>query len=188
MNEASFSRFLIDQRIAIVHFSHFAVMNHAVEFPVDLHHAIDNYQAETRSCCAIWPRHQMPLPGSVGVIFEPSLAHVLSVLPIDAGSSDVSGSEYSGGSPPSEEAILESFNVPFFRYNEWRVRGAKPIGIFVDNPHNIQVKKKELFSVCGETTEQIVCKEIPFSAVVDAFPTLPIYTIGPDGLIDLRVS
>lgn len=91
MDSATFKRLLNDRKIAVVHFSHHAVMGHSVAFPDDLTHAINNYLCETRSCCALVPGHKMELPGSVGVIFEPDLDHVISVLHDDSGSSDYGG-------------------------------------------------------------------------------------------------
>ena len=73
MDESKFHTFLTERDVVIVHFSHFAVMGQYVEFPDDLKHAITFYQSETRSCCALWPGHKMELPGSVGVIFRPTL-------------------------------------------------------------------------------------------------------------------
>ncbi|MHB1401709.1 MAG: hypothetical protein ACYCWB_04835 [Thiobacillus sp.] len=130
----------------------------------------------------------MALPGSVGVIFNPTFEQVLSVLPYDSGSSDFGGSENSGGHAPSEQTILASLNVPTGRYNEWRVRGAEPVGIFVANINEICVKKKTQLSLHGETFEDIGCTNITISSVLVAFPTLPVYTMGPDGLSDIRAN
>jgi len=188
VDETAFSKFLIDRSVMVVHFSHFGVMGHAVEFPVDLKHAIDNHQTETRSCCALWPGHKMNLPGAVGVIFKPTFAQVISVLPDDSGSSDFSGSENSGGYTPSEETVIESLDVPVGCYNEWRVRGAEPIGIFVANPNDIYVKTRMKIPMCGDLIDPIGSAKVPLSVVFDAFPLLPIYTMGTDGLITLRGS
>jgi hypothetical protein len=186
MDESKFQKLLSDRGIAIVHFSHFAIMGHSVEFPCDLQHAIDFYQSETRSCCAIWPQHGMDLPGSVGVIFRPTFRQVLSVLPDDSGSANFGGSESSGGYLPSEETILASLDVRVGSYNEWRVKGAEPVGIFVANTSAVCAKKKTQLSIPGESFEAIGCTSIPISAVLAAFPTLPIQTMVPDGLQDVR--
>jgi hypothetical protein len=186
MDETKFNKLLDDRGVVIVHFSHFAVMRHAVEFPIDLQHAIQNYQSETRSCCALWPGHKMELPGSVGVIFKPTFTQILSVLPDDSGSSDFEGSENSGGHAPSEETIADSLNVPFGRYNEWRIRGAEPIGIFVANPDNISAKKKSRISLDGELIEEIGSPNISLFDVTNAFPSLTIYTMGANRLSPLQ--
>jgi hypothetical protein len=36
------------------------------------------------------------------------------------------------GVSPEENAILESLQAPSGMYNEWRILGAKPIGIFAN--------------------------------------------------------
>jgi hypothetical protein len=188
MEEIKFKNLLSERGIVIVHFSHLASMAHPVAFPTDLRHAIESYRDETRSCCALWPGHHMDLPGSVGVIFDPAFAHVVSVLGNDSGSSDYGGSENSAGCPPSEGAILDSLAVPFGGYNEWRVRGAEPIGIFVANPHDVCVKQSIPINVCGQLHNEIACIGVPLSVVVDAFPSLPIYTMGKHGLINIAAG
>lgn len=93
MDESKFQEFITGRCVVIIHFSHFAKMAHAFEFPADLQHAISSFQSETRSCCALWPKHGMDLPGSVGVIFKPTFDQVLSVLSDDSGSTDYGGAE-----------------------------------------------------------------------------------------------
>ncbi|WP_347990133.1 hypothetical protein [Methylomonas sp. AM2-LC] len=186
MDESKFQKLLTERGVVIVHFSHFAVMGHYVEFPDDLEHAIAFYQSETRSCCAFWPRHNMNLPGSVGVIFRPRFEQVLSVRADDSGSSDFGGAENSGGHAPSEQTILESLNVTAGRYNEWRVRGAEPVGIFVANTNDIYAKRKTQLSHNGETFEEIGYTNIAISSVFEAFPEMPIFTMRAGELFCIR--
>ena len=186
MDESKFHKLLTERDVVIVHFSHFAVMGQYVEFPDDLEHAITFYQSETRSCCALWPGHIMEPPGSVGVIFKPTFEQVLSVLADDSGSSDFGGAENSGGHAPSEQNIMESLNVPAGRYNEWRVKGAKPFAIFIANPKNICAKRKQQISHNGETLEEIGCTNIEISSVFEAFPEMPIFTMSAQKLVCLR--
>lgn len=185
MDESKFHKLLTELDVVIVHFSHFAVMGQHVEFPDDLKHAITFYQSETRSCCALWPGHNMELPGSVGVIFRPTFEQVLSVLADDSGSSDFGGAEKSGGHAPSEQTILESLNVPAGRYNEWRIKGAEPFGIFIANANNIYVKKKVQLSLNGETFDDIGSTNIEISSVIEAFPAMPIFTMTAGKLVCL---
>jgi hypothetical protein len=182
VNESEFQDLLEQHNAVIVHFSHHAVMNHSVEFPDDLLHAMAHYHEETRSCCAICPGHSMELPGSVGLIFRPTLDQVLSVLSDDSGSSNISGVEWSAGEPPTIEAILASLQVPRGRYNEWRIRGAKPDGIFVANVSNIGAKKKTRLRCGDDFIEPIACTNITLRSVFDAFPALPICTLKASGL------
>lgn len=187
VDEREFQKLLTEGRIVLVHFSHFAVMGHSVEFPEDLKHAIASYESEVRSCCALWPDHCMDLPGSVGIIFHPRFEHVVSVCCDDSGSSNVSGSEVSGGHLPSKEAILDSLNVPVGEYNEWRIFGASPVGVFVADPGNILAKKKIKLERC-DTDELIAAVCLSLYDVAEAFPGMPIYTMSRDGLVVLCAS
>lgn len=186
MDELKFQKLLTDRGVVIVHFSHFYAMGHDVEFPDDLEHAITFYQSETRSCCALWPGHNMELPGDVGVIFKPTFEQVLSVLADDSGSSDFEGAENSGGHAPSEQTILESFNVLAGSYNEWRVRGAEPVGIFVANTNKILVKRKQQILHNGEALEVINRINIEILSVFGAFPKMSTFTMTAEKLVCLH--
>lgn len=185
MNELHFKQLLAQKIIAVVHFSHYAVMNHRVSFPHDLIYAIKNYQTETRSCCAVFPDHGMQLPGSVGLILNPKLSQLLSVCGSDSGSSDIGGDEGSLGEEPTEDSILRSLCITDGGYNEWRVRGASPSGIFVADPKNIQAKQKVKYTVEEEQYTDIVSKRICLSQVFEAFPSLHVFTMGFRGLEEL---
>ena len=124
----------------------------------------------------------MALPGSVGVIFKPTLDQVVSVLADDSGSSDFGGTEMSAGQSPTNETILASLQVPAGRYNEWRVRGAEPIGIFVADVSNICAKKNVQLHLNGESIDEIGCTSITLQSIFDAFPDYPVYTLQPSGL------
>jgi hypothetical protein len=64
--------------------------------------------------------------------------------------------------------------------------GAKPVGIFVGNTSDILAKKKTQLIINGETTDEIGCTTITIPSVFDAFPAMPIFTMGADGLICIR--
>lgn len=182
LDEKRFKELVDERNVAVVHFSHCATMNHRVEFPEDLNHAIDHFANETRSCCALFPGHEMSLPGSVGLIFSPTLAQVLSVCSSDSGSTDFGGEEGSLGESPTEEAILGSLNVRSGDYNEWRIRGAEPIGIFVANPAMIEVRKAVTYSLGDNKFSDFECKNIQLSDVFTAFPGKPVFTMGTNGI------
>jgi hypothetical protein len=192
INENQFQEFILQHRVAVVHFSHHARMNHDVQFPSDLNHALETWQSETRSCCALWPGHAMNLPGSVGVIYRPSSSNVLSVLNTDSGSSYYNGQEGSFGDEPSEDSLTRSLNeVPSHHYNEWRLLGAPPMGIFVADTSQILVKKWVTPRVPeGLTLDEIepilVCCQIRLDVVMAAFSHYDIYTLGEQGLVLLR--
>lgn len=127
----------------------------------------------------------MDLPGSVGVLFSPKHSQVLSVCSADSGSSDYAGEEGSMGSTPDEDAINESLNVPSGIYNEWRIRGARPVGIFICDSQCMEVKQEMVFTVGGNQFADIICTSISLQAVKEAFPAMPVYTMGAEGLIQL---
>lgn len=127
----------------------------------------------------------MSLPGSVGLIFRPKHSQVLSVCSADSGSLDYAGHEGSLGSSPEEDAILESLQVPSGMYNECRILGAEPIGVFVSNPQAIEVKQKVTLVLGMERFTEIGCARISLQAVKEAFTNLLVYTMGDNGLIQL---
>ena len=187
MDEEQFQDFIAKRRVVVVHFSHLAVMKHEVPFPEDLHHALNNWRTERRSCCALWPGHGMNLPGTVGVIFRPELSNVLSVLASDSGASDESGEESSLGQLPSETTLTESLEVPPGSYNEWRLTSAKPLGIFVTNIDHILVKQLLKVDVPEEAAKlmdenQLGWESLEFSMVEKAFTDQDIYTMGDEGI------
>ena len=89
------------------------------------------------------------------------------------------------GVSPDENAILESLTVTPGMYNEWRIRGAEPIGIFVTNPQAIEVKQEVPFAVGVECFNEIGPVEISLHAVKEAFRNLLVYTMGDNGLNEL---
>lgn len=169
----------------VVHLSHHAVMDPSrPNFPEDIRRAVARADIAL-SCVVVWPGHGMDLPGSVGVIFAPSSASVVSVSNSDAGATTLSdGSDGSAGLDLTAESFEKSFEV-VGAYNEWRVKGARVVGIFVANPHNIMVKKDRQFDVGGETIEMTVADPIELAAVFAAFPHQRVYTMGPHGKVEL---
>ena len=192
INENQFQEFISQHRVAVVHFSHHARMNHEVQFPADLHHALETWQSEPRSCCALWPGHAMDLPGSVGVIYRPSLSNVISVLSTDSASSYHHGQEGSLGDVPSEDSLARSLNeVQSHDYNEWRLLGVPPMGIFVADTSRIFAKKwvtptvpEELASV--EIEPVLACVRLELDDVVAEFSNYDIYTLGEQELVLVR--
>jgi len=134
----------------------------------------------------------MHLPGSVGVIYRPNLSNVISVLSTDSGSSNHDGQEGSLGDAPSEDSLTRSLNeVHSHDYNEWRLLGAPPIGIFVADTSHIFVKKWVTPSVPKELTlaeidPVLYCCPIRLDDVVAEFSNYDIYTLGEQGLVLVR--
>jgi hypothetical protein len=185
LNNNYFQKALSDRCAVVVHFSHHAKMGHEISFPDDLNHAIKAVQ-EIRSCCVLWPGHSLNLPGSVGVIFSPRVEHVLSVCSSDSGSYESSdGEDFSAGVPLSESSLRETFNVPSGSYNEWRIRGAPLLGIFVADQHRIIVKQPTTLKINDEQINDIYCTQIDLEMVFESFPSRKVYTLGTDGLVEL---
>ncbi len=178
----------LDARQAlIVHFSAHAVMRDGLEYPTDLQQVLAEKEQWPLSCSVLTPGHHMDVTGSVGVILEPRTAEdVLRVHHDDAGAYDVAGANQSRGVPLSDAAFDASIDdtVPG-AYNEWRVRGAKPVGIFVLDPASVLVRQK--FTVPGPFGEEEVIAAGPISlnAVRAAFPGQPIWTMTPAGPLQL---
>jgi len=174
---------LAARQAVIVHFSAHAVMRAGLDFPTDLKQVLAEQKPWPLSCSVLTPGHQMNLTGSVGVMLQPrSAADVLRVHHCDAGAYDEAGTNQSLGSALSEASFDASIDgvVPG-TYNEWRVRGAKPVGIFVLNPTNILVRQK--FTVAGQYGPEEIIVAQPFSldAVRAAFPGQPVWTMTPGG-------
>jgi hypothetical protein len=134
----------------------------------------------------------MGLPGSVGVIYRPSLSNVISVRRTDSGSLDYNGQEGSLGEVPSADSLTRSLNeVHSGDYNEWRLLGAPPIGIFVADTTRIFVKKwatprKPQEQALVEIDPVLACAPLILDVVVASFSNYDIYTLGEQGLVLVR--
>ena len=162
-------------------------MRDGLDYPTDLQQVLSEKEPWPLSCSVLTPDHHMEVTGSVGVILEPRTAEdVLSVHHDDAGAYDVAGTNQSRGAALSDATFDASIDdtVPG-AYNEWRVRGARPVGIFVLDPANILVRQK--FTVPGPFggEEIIAAGPIPLDAVRAAFTGQPIWTLTPAGPLQL---
>jgi hypothetical protein len=177
MTDKDLSEILEGKRAAVVHLSHHGVMDPLRPiFPEDMRRALAMREEINLSCVVIWPGHRMSLPGSVGVIFKPKCANVNSVSNSDAGSMTLAdGTDGSLGSPLTQETLTATFDVQPGHYNEWRVRGAEVLGIFVDDPRSISVKKDLVFYVGGEKVITVAADPIGIAEVFSAFPKCSIF-------------
>lgn len=187
------SRILKNKNVLIVHFSHDATMREGVYFPNDLLYAINNKDVLNLSCSAIYPGHTMDPVGSIGVIFKPRVKSIISVCSGDSGSyMSISGEEYSGGKIPTKKNILESLN-PTGHYNEWRIKGAKVMGIFIRDDDNIQARGETCIEIppglitedSGDCMNLISLKRVTLQEIKETFPHLKIYTIKNKSIIEL---
>lgn len=142
MTDSDLKAALENREAVVVHFSHHALMLSGSVFPEDLQNAIQNKDKWALSCSVLWPGHKMKLCGDVGVIFQPTVASVLSVSNADSGSyAGSDGTDYSAGYPLDMDTFESTFEVNG-DYNEWRVKGADVAGIFIHNPNCVLVKKE----------------------------------------------
>lgn len=189
MTDAELLDGLNDHNAMIVHLSHYAKMREGGVLPTHLRNAIANKALWSLSCVVLWPGHAMSLPGSIGVIFRPrSVANIVSVSGDDLGSTQLAdGVELSGGNPLSADTFKQTFQVPEGRYNEWRIKDADVVGIFVASEHSLSAKKNCPIYADGVLLfNDIVEVDIPLQEVFDTFPDLPIYTMTEEGPHKLR--
>ncbi len=186
MTDNELAKALADHKAAIVHFSHHANMREGGVFPIDLQNAISKCCQWPLSCCVVLPGHQMDLPGSVGVLFEPLAKQVLSVLHDDSGSATLpNGDDISDGASLSKESFDNSLAVMPGRYNEWRLQCAKVIGIYVDNPSIIRVKQKQTLQTPLGPTQYIAHVQVGLAFVKRCFPEQKFYTMSTCGLVEI---
>ncbi len=190
MTDQELSDYLAAKKAAVVHLSHHSVMNPTrPNFPDDMHRAIAKRDEFNLSCVVVWPGHGMPLPGSVGVIFKPTCANVISAASSDSGSMTLSdGTDGTLGEPLTPETLEATFGVWFGNYNEWRVHDAEVVGIFVADPLNIEVKKEVVLDAGGEECKTVAAESIELSEVFAAFPHHSIFTMGHEGLVEIPRS
>ncbi len=190
MIDQDLSDYLATKGAAVVHLSHHAVMDPTRPiFPEDMQRAIAKNDEFNLSCVVVWPGHGMPLPGSVGVIFKPTCANVVSAAASDSGSTTLpDGTDGSLGLPLTHETLAATFNVWLWNYNEWRVRGAEVVGIFVADPLNIEVKKKVVLTLDGHEFTEVAATSIELDEVLSTFPHQSIFTMGPAGLVEIPRS
>lgn len=187
MTDQELSDFLDAKGAAVVHLSHHAVMDpNRPIWPEDMRQAIARRADFNLSCVVAWPGHAMLLPGSVGVIFRPDCAHVISAAGSDSGSTMLpDGTDGSAGLPLSPESLAATFEVAHGSYNEWRVCGAKVIGIFVADPTKIDVKKAVRLKAGGVEFDDVAATRILIGEVFAEFPKHPVFTLGAAGLVEI---
>lgn len=187
MDDKQLTAMFEERQAVVVHFSHHSNMREGGVFPDDLQQAIQNKDEWALSCSVLWPGHDMQPCGSVGVMFRPTVASVLSVSNADSGSfQGPGGADFSSGLPLSENTFQQTFDV-VGSYNEWRVKGAEVIGIFVHDVDWIEVKKAcQIPDPCtGQISLEIGSMRIGLAEVLDAFDDLPVYTMITSGLVRL---
>ena len=186
----------------IVHCSRTGKANEAIGglfYPDDLRRAISICDGGTELCCSvIWPDH-LETFGAVGIVLKPrSTASVTSIWHQDSGTRfDATSQKREGlGVPYDRQAVLNTFVKPT-GYNEWNVRDADTIGIFVHPTEPLDVSRPcKLSSLPGyapTTGEEAIAEETvigPFTItpanVATDFPKLPIYSFRQGMIVRIK--
>lgn len=197
MTDAELMQELIERKALIVHCSRPGKGDEGRNsrlFPEDLSHAIDicaNEGAEL-CCSVIWPGHVETF-GDIGIILKPrSTASVTMISTTDGGTYlDANTNRRMGnGAPFSRTAVEDTFSKAT-DYNEWNVKDADTVGIFVKPPPPLPVVARRIdlreipdySPIMG--TDQIVQVSINLSEITAAFPALPIFTLNGSDIIAL---
>ena len=105
---------------------------------------------------------------------------MLSTLNEDSGSygpdDQPDQSDQSDGVTLTRESLFETFNVKEGAYNEWRIKGAKFIGIFIDDIDFICAKKEVKYTIMGESYKTLSEEKMSPDEVFNFFPDWKIYT------------
>lgn len=131
----------------------------------------------------IWPAHVETF-GDVGIVLRPrSVASIISISPIDAGShyDPATGKREERGVPFSGSAVRNTFATATV-YNEWTVTNADTIGIFINPCGPLQVAKVvDATKMPGYdpsimSAELVAAADISIEEIVAALPGLPVYS------------
>jgi hypothetical protein len=180
----------------IVHFSHIAKEGARLLFPDDLRTAMQIVAGEELSCSVVWPQRCAAV-GSVGVVLRPrTLESVTSASAGDAGTIvDSRTSKREGlGEALGRETLTATLEPTTSDYNEWTVKDADVVGIFVDLASKLEVamevdpKTVDGYDPSIVHVGQIVgaCK-IGLKEVFDAFPDQPIFGFQDGEIVNLRL-
>ena len=179
---------LTERKALIVHCSRSGKTDEekdALFFPEDLKRARGIFAGEGKDlCCSvIWPAHTETF-GCVGIILRPrSVQSIAAIGTRDGGTylDPKTGERVLSGVPFSAKAVMDTF-ANATDYNEWNVKDADTVGIFVKLDEPIMVTKlcdlklhPDYHPAMGDVglTPQTVI--IHLSKVVETFPDLPVF-------------
>jgi len=166
-------------------------------FPDDLRDAITvcNTGTGDLSCSLIWPEHSKTF-GSIGIILKPrSIASITSAHSTDAGTfRDANGCRTGFGKPYSRQAVVDTF-ANSTDYNEWTLRDADTIGVFVnlqDPPLQVaKIVDLTQFAYYQPTimpAAAVIPQPITLQEVCAAFPDLPVYAFLGTEIIQIGIE
>lgn len=166
-------------------------------FPEDMRRAIEIGASPARElCCSVvWPQHTEAF-GAIGIILKPrSTASIASICSTDGGTSydPATGKREGMGLPFSAQRVLETF-ANATSYNEWNVRYAETIGIFVHPTEPPEVAQRVRLSDLPGYDPAMQDEEVVSAVAINgaqiraALPGLPIYSFSGTGIIRLDGS
>jgi hypothetical protein len=165
-------------------------------FPDDLRYAVEicGRQNKELSCSVIWPGHVQTF-GDVGIVLVPrSTDSVSSVSPTDSGTVilDATGGRDGNGSPFSAQSVSATFREST-GYNEWTVKDAETVGIFVCPKAQLQIAKRmsikdahgydPAMDASMDSDDFIGSANVTPAQVAEIFSYLPVYTIAGEDIL-----
>jgi hypothetical protein len=199
MNNAELLAELQTRKALIVHCSRTGKGDEAIGglfYPDDLRNAITICAAGTELCCSvIWPDH-LETFGPVGIILKPrSTASITSICHQDSGSrfDPKICKRVSAGAPFSKEAVLGTFDNAT-DYNEWNVKDADTVGIFVhpkqqwDVARLCKLSDHPNYDPAMGDQKVIGAVRINEAHIVADFPSLPIYSISQGEIVRVELG
>ncbi len=190
---------LRQQRALIVHCSRPGQGDKAPDtplFPEDLFYAIKICAEQNKElCCSvIWPGH-METFGDVGIVLKPrSIASVTMICTTDGGThiDRNTGRRVGSGLPFGPQAVADTFENAT-GYNEWNVRDADTIGIFVKSRNQplevaalTDLTRLHGYAPVLDTNKFVGSRYVGVSEIADRFPRLPIYFLEGGEIVDLH--
>jgi len=141
----------------------------------------------------VWPGN-LETFGPIGIILKPrSDASIASICVDDAAShiDPVMGKRIGTGLPFSSQAVLDTF-ANASRYNEWIVRNADTIGVFVhpSDPWHV-ARPMQLADIPGLDQsmgdgELVGSVSVSLPDIITAFPGLPVYSFSGGEIVKVE--
>lgn len=196
---AEVEAFLFRHQALIVHFSGTpkGVGPGGHLFPADLQHVHAGRAMGGVSCSIVTPRDRFQgewrhATGTVGLVLHlVAPESLVAVSPGDAGSSvDAHGIRWAPDADIDGAALERSLTERGERYNEWVVRDFRVLGLFVAMHATVTKRVKlqvspDAAAWMGEA-DTLSEEPIALHEIVEALPSLPVYSFQQGGVVELR--
>ncbi|KXV60225.1 hypothetical protein AD947_02615 [Acetobacter tropicalis] len=146
-----------------------------------------------RLCCSIiWPKHSDTW-GDIGLVVKPhNVGSILDVCSHDAGSPSDATLGQGYGKPFTKDAVMETFEKSSGEHNEWGIKGAEVIGIFVKYSDQLpivatQTKLSDRTDYDPTIPDQIIndFRCVAIGEITSSFPGLPILTFKDGKIVEI---